>query len=634
MEMYKTIVIYPGRFQPFGIHHFENYKRLCTEFGVNNVFVCTSNHTNENSPMDFIDKRRVIEKYGIQNIFQVKSPYCATEITSFFDPEKTVVVYAVGQKDSERLNTFKPYKHSGFHAPCSTDIYYKYLLPHVSKQVNGQEISGTVLRQLLPNANQTEFKQMMGWYDITFQQMFQRLFTESIEMKLENVLTEGERITKTQLLRIEQYIDKFFKHLNIDIDFQNIYKGTHFFDRLNDPRNPTPITADELRKIFKKVSIKHGYALSKTNPNAEGVLKDLESDLNIPFMLVWDKENQEIDLRPKTIMKKPDFKTSSKVYSVESFTQMFEGVFKNGSKSKHIQHLYEDTSLTFSDLIEIFTTIIRGKIDLIEKVDGQNFKVTFKNGQVLASRNKGQILNPLAIQQTSDMFAGRGDLQKSFVEAHKDVSNALKGLPPHILSKLEENRLWVDIEVLNPKTRNIFDYGIQPLIMIHGLTKYDELGNEVGRIENGSDAIYNVLKRGNLLNQTTYNIINQNKLKVNPQQTIKLLELINSKMSGVNLSDTINLVNSEELIGQISCAILNSLQTPLATLPVYNLQIADLSPTEQIKYATNMIKLQSVCKSQPNSYEGIVFVYNGKLYKMTGGFRYFNQILGIKRYKR
>ena len=43
--------------------------------------------------------------------------------------------------------------------------------------------------------------------------------------------------------------------------------------------------------------------------NSEIVINDFSSKLNIPFVLVYDHKNQEIDLVSKTIMRKRDFKT-------------------------------------------------------------------------------------------------------------------------------------------------------------------------------------------------------------------------------------------------------------------------------------------------------------------------------------
>lgn len=56
-------------------------------------------------------------------------------------------------------------------------------------------------------------------------------------------------------------------------------------------------------------------------PDAEAVMKDLQTDINMPFALRWDRDNNELDLIVKTVMRKKDFKTSNKEFPVESIEE-------------------------------------------------------------------------------------------------------------------------------------------------------------------------------------------------------------------------------------------------------------------------------------------------------------------------
>jgi hypothetical protein len=47
-------------------------------------------------------------------------------------------------------------------------------------------------------------------------------------------------------------------------------------------------------------------------------MKDLQTQINLPFVLVWDHNNQELDLIAKTVMRKKDFKTRNTEFPVES----------------------------------------------------------------------------------------------------------------------------------------------------------------------------------------------------------------------------------------------------------------------------------------------------------------------------
>ncbi len=122
--------------------------------------------------------------------------------------------------------------------------------------------------------------------------------------------TLNEGITKNELNSIESYADSLFNKLGIDIDFTK-----HFFDRLNDIRNKKPISVAELIGVFKKLYKKHGKPLSRTEDDLEAVVKDFNKNINIPFVI--DVDQNGIDMTAKTIMRKPDFKTSNPIIALE-----------------------------------------------------------------------------------------------------------------------------------------------------------------------------------------------------------------------------------------------------------------------------------------------------------------------------
>lgn len=118
-------------------------------------------------------------------------------------------------------------------------------------------------------------------------------------------------ITRQELKEIERYADSIFKALNIDIEFTR-----HFFDRVNDPRNVKQITTDELIELFKDLRKKYGKSLTQEPDKMEALVNDIRSNINIPFVLVWDKKNNEIDFISKTVMRKKNFKSSNKKFQV------------------------------------------------------------------------------------------------------------------------------------------------------------------------------------------------------------------------------------------------------------------------------------------------------------------------------
>ena len=119
-----------------------------------------------------------------------------------------------------------------------------------------------------------------------------------------------ERVSKTDLDQIEKYADKLFASLGIDVELTR-----HFHDRVNDERNKKPINQAELVRLFRLTYKKYGKKISQMNPDAEAVVTDMETDINMPFVINLDKVGM-LDLVAKTVMRKKDFKTSSQKLKV------------------------------------------------------------------------------------------------------------------------------------------------------------------------------------------------------------------------------------------------------------------------------------------------------------------------------
>lgn len=129
------------------------------------------------------------------------------------------------------------------------------------------------------------------------------------------LLTEikQELVSRSDLKKLESQLDAMFKKIGIDIEWTK-----HFHDRMNDERNKELVTIEEVKKLFHEVFKKHAKEIKKQGPDFEGVLNDISTKLNIPFVLKWDRDNEELDLVSKTVMRKQNFKTSDKKFTVKS----------------------------------------------------------------------------------------------------------------------------------------------------------------------------------------------------------------------------------------------------------------------------------------------------------------------------
>ena len=323
----RVVAIYPGRYNPAGAHHIAAYKGLVSKFGVNNVYIATSNVTGPKSPFSFAEKKKIINAAGVpaNRIIKVRDPYKATEITSKL-PDDTAVVFAVGAKDGDRLAAgkyFDKYK-DGKKMDGYKEHGYIYIIPHISLKVGGAPMSGTSIRAAL-----------------------------------------GDKGIKSPEKR------KLFKQI-FGHDKKDIYK----------------LVVDKLTKLSE----------------------------------------EKMELR---------------------------GLLEGGAYG-HMQHIFDDSNLTFGDFRKIVKDLLRGGTSIekiTEKLDGQNLMVSWKNGQLVAARNKGQIKNfgenSLTTAGVKKMFAGRGELEKAFAGTMEDLENAIKGLTEKQRGHIFDNgHKWMNLEII------------------------------------------------------------------------------------------------------------------------------------------------------------------------------------------
>jgi hypothetical protein len=118
-----------------------------------------------------------------------------------------------------------------------------------------------------------------------------------------------ERVTQRQITDLEKFGDKLLNKYNIDIEFSR-----HFADRMNDPRNKPEIKIAELQKLFKKIAKRKGKSIKQLGPDVQAVLKDIDTDLNLPIVIHYNKG--EFEITHKTIMRKKNFRTPNDVVKV------------------------------------------------------------------------------------------------------------------------------------------------------------------------------------------------------------------------------------------------------------------------------------------------------------------------------
>ena len=135
----NTVIIYPGRFQPFHNGHNESFKKLIDKFGAEHAYIATSDKVNNiNSPLNFYLKKYIIVNLypwiNSSNIIKTIQPYKPREILENYDLSNTIVIFGVGSNEADKLLNSK------FFVEYSDDINfipytvgaYIYKLPRVN----------------------------------------------------------------------------------------------------------------------------------------------------------------------------------------------------------------------------------------------------------------------------------------------------------------------------------------------------------------------------------------------------------------------------------------------------------------------------------------------------------------------
>ena len=402
-----------------------------------------------------------------------------------------------------------------------------------------------------------------------------------------------------------------------------------------------------------------------------------------------------------------------------------EVLLKEGGAYGHMNHPFDtEINLTFGHLKDIVNRALEGDLELArEKTDGQALAISWVGGRLVAARNKSHLKNKgegaLDIKGVASKFQGRGELEKAYNFAMKDLSDAIKSLSEKQREKIfKGGSCFMNLEVIYPTSVNVIPYG-QPLLVFHGTMEYDESGTAIGENQEAARILAGMIKQINKDVQDNYTIQGPPVLKLPKNQHLSSLKgkfngqisklqkefgfkdtdgvaeyhqswwsnfvdkkspstLDNKTKMGLvkrwafgdksfridknNISDEKvldwalkidkedqakitkqNLMKFEDIFLGVGAEVLQFTSSVLTVNPDSAVRemkkrldqtIKDVQksgdPKKIEKLKLELRRLQAIGgpdKIVPN--EGIVFVYQGKTFKLTGAFASLNQLLGI-----
>ena len=399
----------------------------------------------------------------------------------------------------------------------------------------------------------------------------------------------------------------------------------------------------------------------------------------------------------------------------------FKESLNEGGAYGHMSHPFDDMDLTFGDLKNIIRGALTGKLELTrEKTDGQALAISWKNGRLIAARNKGHLANAganaMGIEDVASKFGGRGGLTDAYNFAMKDLSAAVQSLSEPQRKKIfDEGKCFMNLEVIWPTSVNVIPYG-QALLVFHNTTCYDEKGSAIGANQGAATMLAGMIKQINADVQSKYTIqgppvtelpkneelsskqtkyltqlqkiqfqfqlsdkdgvseyhqawwedfVNKSKVKLQKLEKEALVRrwAFGDKSFRLNTiadkdaqkwamdNDKVNVAKQqkdnvrqfEEIFLGVGADVLSFMGSVLTVNPdaaVRNMKDRLKSTADKVRGSGDVSKIAKlkmelsrlasiggVNKIVPN--EGIVFVYKGNTYKLTGTFAPLNQILGI-----
>jgi hypothetical protein len=143
----------------------------------------------------------------------------------------------------------------------------------------------------------------------------------------------------------------------------------------------------------------------------------------------------------------------------------------------------------------------------------------------------------------ADKITGRGEIEKAYNCAMKDLTNAIKSLSDAQRFKIfKDGACFMNLEVIYPTSVNVIPYG-QALLVFHGTMEYNDAGEAIGENQGAARILAGMIKQVNKNVQDSYTIQGPPILSLPKKQELssqkpKFISQISKLQSEFGLKDT------------------------------------------------------------------------------------------------
>lgn len=531
----RTIVAYSGHFQPFHDAHFKIYKTLVKKFGRDNVYITTTNETDEfENPLSYDDKKKLITTmFSIDEgkIQEVENPFVPKELLKKFSPKYTSFVTVVNTEDAAVLSKSKYFQHynDAENLKPYAEVGYYLTIPEIRGEVGNQSLTSQQIMQVLGSPK-------------TKPEVKEKLFT-ALYGKSDNDMLEliGDR-AKSSASDIDGEFEKTkatgqvnaTKPGQTDASGQDGDAGGESDDEKTPPMQRMITNPDTGREIKVQSALKYPR-WKPVYKRAEKVLKSAGVDRK--DRVKEPEVNSRYKARAKNMTKEELVAYLGDTLSEQLHDQFLKDgvtltvpglgevtlrlnesnepqVIVESGAAGHLLHPYEDPELTFDDMDKMVSRGLSGGLDseapVTEKLDGQNIMFSYRDGKILFARSNTHVRNKgaqaLDVDALKSKFADRGDLGDSFGNTADDLSAAINALSEKQRAQMfKGGGKWVNLEIINPKTQNVIPYD-KSILVFHNTVEYDDAGKALQLGQDEGAALARAIQKVGADKQKTFGI--------------------------------------------------------------------------------------------------------------------------------
>lgn len=165
------------------------------------------------------------------------------------------------------------------------------------------------------------------------------------------------------------------------------------------------------------------------------------------------------------------------------------------SKMSHMKHLFEDGTLTFDDMRNIFKQVFVGKVGISNKVNRIPLSITYKDGAFALANDDNSIKDPFSVDKVCQKCKCNGPVKEALTTTMNDFMKVLGKLDQKDLNSIFANgQNYYSIDVVIPPEEHLADYGNRCFLQCNKIKCYDNTFKNIVEDDDNTQKLSDKLK--------------------------------------------------------------------------------------------------------------------------------------------